>query len=285
LALLRLLVAYEVLADYLDCTSERGAYVGIANGLQLHRALIDALDPTVELEDYYKHHPWSQDGGYLCALVQTCRAACGHLPAYQIIKPLALRAARLTQVLGINHEPDAELRDESLQAWAATHLPDPVELAWWERTGGASAWLTVLALLGLAAEPAATHDQGRSIYAAYLPWTSLAGTMLDSYGDLAEDATAGDHSYIAHYPNTAEASQRLAEIVRRSLAETGDLHDHERHLVIAACMIAMYLTKDSTRVAALRTTTSEITRAGGSLTCSLVPVLRVWRVLYKQRST
>ncbi len=188
--LLRLLVAYEVLADYLDCASERGAYVGVANGLQLHKALIDALDPSVDAGDYYKHHPWSQDGGYLCALVQACRDACGRLPSYQAVKPLALRAARLTQVLGINHEPDPELRDASLQAWAATHLPNPVDLAWWERTGGASAWLTVLALLGLAAEPAVTHDQGRGVYGAYLPWISLAGTTLDSYGDLAEDATS-----------------------------------------------------------------------------------------------
>ena len=44
--LLRLLVAYEILADFLDCTSERGAHVGVANGLRLHSALRDALDPA-----------------------------------------------------------------------------------------------------------------------------------------------------------------------------------------------------------------------------------------------
>jgi tetraprenyl-beta-curcumene synthase len=285
LALLRLLVAYEVLADYLDCTSERGAHVGIANGLQLHRALADALNPSVELEDYYHHHPWSQDGGYLSALLQTCREACSRLPSYPTVKPLALRAAGLTQVLGINHEPDPKCRDAALRTWAATHFPDPGELAWWERTGGASAWLTILALLGLAAEPTATANQARAVYGAYLPWISLAGTMLDSYGDTAEDAAAGDHSYIAHYPNTAVASQRLADIVQRSLRETQNLDDCERHLVIAGCMIAMYLTKDSTRAPELRASTDAIVRAGGSLTRSLVPVLRAWRVLYKQKST
>ncbi len=207
------------------------------------------------------------------------------MPSYQAIKPLALRAARMTQVLGINHEPDPKRRDAVLQMWASKRFPDYGELAWWECTGGASAWLTVLALLGLAAEPAATLEQARNVYATYLPWVSLAGTMLDSYGDMAEDAADGNHSYIAHYPNAVVASQRLAEIIERSLREARSLLDRERHLVVAACMIAMYLTKDSTRTLELRVTTDRLVRSGGSLTRSLVPVLRAWRVLYKQRST
>jgi tetraprenyl-beta-curcumene synthase len=283
--LLRLLVAYEILADYLDCTSERGAQVGIANGLQLHRALIDALDPSANLDDYYRHHPWSQDGGYLCALLETCRDACSRLPSYQTVRPSVLGAARLTQVLALNHEPDPQRRDAALRTWAGTHFPGPSNLAWWESTGGASAWLTILALLGLAAEPACTDDHARKVYAAYLPWVSLAGTMLDSYGDMTEDAAAGDHSYIGHYPNPAVASQRITEIVERSLHETQTLRDGHRHVVIVGCMIAMYLSKDSARTPQLRSTTDAIARAGGSLTRSLVPVLRAWRVLYKQRST
>lgn len=285
LALLRLLVTYEILADYLDCTSERGAHVGIANGVQLHHALVAALDPTTEPRDYYQHHPWSQDGGYLRALVESCRDACSRLPSYQTVKPLVLDAARLTQVLGINHEPDPQRRDVALRTWAAEHFPDPGDLPWWERTGGASAWLTILALLALAADHGISDAHARKVYAAYLPWVSLAGTMLDSYGDIAEDAAAGDHSYIGHYPSVAVASQRIIEIVERSLRETQALRDGHRHVVIASCMIAMYLTKDSTRTPQLRATSEVIARAGGSLTRSLVPVLRAWRALYNQRST
>ena len=81
--LLRLLVAYEILADYLDCTSERAADVGTANGRQLHRALIEALDPDLRLSDYYRYHPWARDGGYVRALVGTCRQICARLPSYQ----------------------------------------------------------------------------------------------------------------------------------------------------------------------------------------------------------
>jgi hypothetical protein len=54
--------------------------------------------------------------------------------------------------------------------------------------------------------------------------------------------------------------------------------------VIAACMVAMYLSKDSARTPAMRPTTDRLSEAGGSLTRLLLPVLRLWRVAYAQRS-
>jgi hypothetical protein len=47
--LLGVLMAYEILADYLDCVSERSAGLGVANGRQLHLALVEALDSGVEI--------------------------------------------------------------------------------------------------------------------------------------------------------------------------------------------------------------------------------------------
>jgi tetraprenyl-beta-curcumene synthase len=55
--------------------------------------------------------------------------------------------------------------------------------------------------------------------------------------------------------------------------------------VIASCMIAMYLSKDSVRTPGTRTLTLGLTRAAGPLTRLLMPVLRTWRLLYGQRST
>jgi tetraprenyl-beta-curcumene synthase len=283
--LLRLLVAYEILADYLDCTSERGAHVGIVNGLHLHRALIDALNPASAPADYYRYHPWSDDGGYLTSLLETCREACVLLPSYEAVKPGVLHAARLTQVLGLNHEPDPERRDLALEEWAAAHFPAARGLSWWEWTGGASAWLTILALLAQGAERDCTTEQARAVHAAYLPWISLTGTMLDSYGDMAEDSAAGDHSYIGHYPSLTIASQRIGALIERSLQETQRLTNSHRHVVIFSCMVAMYLSKDSARTPQLRDTTRALAHAGGSLTRALLPVLRTWRHFYKQRST
>jgi len=282
--LLRLLVAYEILADYLDCTSERGANAGVKNGLQLHRALFEALDPALPVSDYYRYHPWRQDGGYARALVARCRETIVLLPSYEQVRPLAARAARLAQVLALNHEPDSCARDGSLRRWAHQHFPPAGELAWFEQAAAASAWLTVLALLALAADPGHSERDANAIYAAYLPWVSLAGTMLDSYADIAEDEASGGHSYLAHYPSSQEAISRVREIISRALAEAALLPDAERHVVLASCMVAMYLSKDSIRSRDSREATSVLASQAGPLPRALIPVLRTWRVLYGQRS-
>jgi len=282
--LLRLLVAFEILADFLDNVSERGAHIGVHNGTQLHRALIEALDPHTALSDYYRFHPWKDDGGYLRALVEGCQELCGRLPSYHRTKPLTLHAAHLAQVLPLNHEPDPATRDEHLTEWANGQLGDVGRLAWFERSAAASAWLTILALLALAAEPDCEGDQAHAIYAAYLPWVCLAGTMLDSYGDAAEDAASEAHSYLSHYPSIEVAADRLSELLRRSALAVRCLPDGSRHVVIVACMAAMYLTKDSARTPNLHAHTRTIARSGGSLTRLLMPLLRLWRIAYHLRS-
>jgi len=284
--LLRLLVAFEVLADYLDCTSERGAFVGVRNGRQLHRALIEALEPDVALSDYYSFHPWCDDGGFLAALVQTCRQACVRLPSYGVVRPFVARATALAQVLALNHEEDAECRNALLRAWAAAHpRPRDSELAWFELTGAASAWLTVLALLALAADDGRAVAEARVTFCAYMPWISLAGTLLDSYGDHDADLGNGAHSYVAHYPSASMVTQRIAEVMCRALAEASSLPDNARHRVLVSSMAAMYLSKNSVRAPQWRTHTRALIRASGALTWLLVPVLRAWRTVNKQQAT
>jgi tetraprenyl-beta-curcumene synthase len=282
--LLRLLVAYEITADFLDSVSERSAHVGLANGLQLHRALSEALDPGAPISVYYLHNPARDDGGYLRTLVANCRESCERLPSYERARMLTLRAATLTQVLGLNHELDPEVRDQALRGWATRQSHGDAELGWFEWTAAASAWLTVLALLALAAEQGRDQRCFAEIYAAYLPWISLTGTMLDSYVDQAEDAAAGDHSYIAHYPDADAAVRRVGELVRCATVRACALPNGARHAVIVACMIAMYLSKDSARTPQMRAGTRRLAHAGGSLARLLLPVLRLWRIVCAQRS-
>ena len=282
--LLRLLVAYEVMADFLDSVNERAAHAGTLNGRQLHLALSEALAPDTPASDYYRHNPRRSDSGYLGALLGACRAGCALLPSYRAVRPFAIRAATLTQVLGLNHELDPAAREQALREWAASHFGGLDGLVWFESTAAASAWLTVLALLALAAgREECDASRCAATYAAYLPWISLAGTMLDSYVDQAEDAAREDHSYIAHYSCAEEAVERLGELVREAVLRARSLPDGPRHAVLVASMVAMYLSKDSARTPQLRASTRRLAVAGGSLARVLLPVLRVWRVAYAQR--
>jgi tetraprenyl-beta-curcumene synthase len=282
--LLRLLVAYQIIWDFLDSVNERGAASGQANGLQLHLALIDALDPERPISDYYRHHPWHSDGDYLRSLVTVCRESCARLPSHGRIRHLVLREAMRVKVLAINHDLDPRRRDATLEAWASREFPLGHEASWFELTGAASAGLTIFALLTLAASRTCTDDAIARTLTAYYPWISAAATMLDSYVDQAEDVASGNHVYMSHYSTPELATQRICLLVRRSLCAAGSLQDGEKHIVIVASMIAMYLSKDSALTPGAREATARILDAGGSLTRLLHPILRLWRTAYGLRS-
>jgi tetraprenyl-beta-curcumene synthase len=284
-SLLRLLVAYQITWDFLDSASERGATSGQANGRQLHLALVDALDPDRPISDYYRHHPWRDDGGYLRTLVLVCRDSCARLPSHPRVRRLVVREAIRAQVLAINHELDSRRRDSMLKVWAATEFPKGHEANWFELSSAASAGLTIFALLALASNPTCSDGEIARTHNAYFPWTSTLATMLDSYVDQAEDAATGDHAYISHYPTQELATQHICVLVERCLRDARSLKEGEKHILIVSSMVAMYLSKDSALTPEMRAATKHILDAGGSLTRLLHPILRLWRTAYGLRST
>jgi cytochrome P450 len=275
--LLRLLVAYQTIWDFLDNVSERDT--GAANGRQLHKALVEALDPEAPISDYYRHHPWKDDGGYLRALVEACRASCAVLPSYSRVRPHVLEGVRRCSVQSINHDSVPGRRDAALRTWAKREFPSEHAMRWFELTAAASAFVPH-ALLALAAEPRCESHDIAHVYAAYFPWISLAIAMLDSYVDRFDDAVRGSHSYIAHYEDDDLAVLRLREIVDRTLRRANGLPNGHRHALVAGCMVAMYLSRDRAETPEMRARTRALAAAGGSLTRLLLPLLRIWRGAY-----
>lgn len=283
--LLALLVTYQVMWDFLDCVSESGAGAGQDNGYQLHLALVDALDPSRPLGDYYALHPWNEDGGYLHALVRACRGYCRELPSIEEVRPTLLREAHRAGVQAINHELNPVEREAALKQWAAREYPGRKDATWFELTGAAGAGLAIYALFVLASEPGCSDADVERVYEAYFPWAGAVATMLDSFVDEGEDRERGDHCYVAYYGTSARAREGIARLVERCTRETHSLANSEGHTLIVACMVAMYLSKDSARTEQLREATEAFLNAGGELPRFLLPVLRLWRVLNAQRST
>jgi tetraprenyl-beta-curcumene synthase len=289
--LLQIIVAYETIWDFLDNVSERGASMGEANGHQLHRALHEALDPDTSISDYYRHHLCGEDGDHLRVLVEICRECCALLPSYRSVKDLLIQEGRRSDVGAFNHQPDPARRTVGLTQWAHEVFPGEAKLSWskdepswFELTAAASCSAVIHVLLTMASEPSCDELQIGEAYAGYFPWFSIAVTMLDSYVDQAEDAANGAHSYIAHYPSQEVAVRRVREAIERSTRSVSSLRQGHRHAVIAACMVAMYVSKDSARTPQMRATSASLVRAGGPLVRLLVPVLRLWRIAYGQES-
>lgn len=233
LRLLRLLVAYQTIWDYLDNVSERCQSRGEPDGL--HRALVDALDPAAPTSDYYGCDAGIDDGGYLRALVRSCQESCGTLPSYPLVRPLVLQGVARCAVQAVNHDPVDERREVALKRWAEAEFPHVDSLRWFELTAAASAYLPH-PLLALACDPELNVAAVARTRAAYFPWVSLAIAMLDSYVDQAEDRRTAEHSYIAYYRDEASAITRVCEVVRRAICEVSTLPGGERHAVLVAAM-------------------------------------------------
>jgi tetraprenyl-beta-curcumene synthase len=281
--LLRLLVAFQTLANLIDHTSERAARGDGAERASSILLLLDAVDIDRPLVGYDAEPPVA-DGGYVHALVQACRAGCATLPHYRAVREMLLREVNRARSFDIEHDPDEGRRAERMKQFADCEFGDTTDGMWWELTAGASSLLTAIVLLALATDEQMTkHDLRRAVDA--YAWAARVSALLDNYIDQFDDATSGAHNYLAYYPATEVAVHRMSVLVDRTLREVGALRNGERHLVIVASMIAMFLSSDSARSRSLRGSTRALAAHGGALTRLLMPILRAWRVAYGQRAT
>jgi len=275
--LVRTLVAYQLICDYLDTLSEQPASDPVANGTVLHRALADALSPGAPVEDWYRLHVTRDDGGYLAALVATCRAGCQALTAYPRVRSAACREARRNEVQGIKHGPGPS-REPRLRAWAAGQEVGCGEASWFELVAAASSPLAALALLATAADPATTPASVEATRSCYFPWIEALSTLLDSLADREQDHALGELSLVDQYESRAVATARLCELTRRAIAGAGALPNGRRHVVLVVGMIAMHLSDRSAWLPAARPTTRAVLGSSlPTLTPLLLTLLRVWR--------
>lgn len=274
--LLKLLIAYQIMWDYLDSISERGAHAGQDNGHQLHRALVEALDLEAPISDYYRYHPWKEDGGYLLTLVETCRRMCAELPSYRWVRSLMLPAVERCAIQSLNHESDPDRRNTALKGWAEREFANEHKLDWFEMTAAASAF-TPHILLALAAEPSCEQHELVAVYSAYFPWVSLAIAMLDSYIDQTEDALSEGHSYISHYTSETVALERLATIIRQIVNHAPNLPNGRRHAVLIEGIVAWHLSIGSVNTPTTSEKTRMLAHAGGPLTRLLLSMAQIWR--------
>ncbi|HSZ14600.1 MAG TPA: DUF2600 family protein [Solirubrobacteraceae bacterium] len=177
MTLLRLLVAYQVMWDFLDSASESALAGEEIGRLQLHTALVDAFEPALPMRDYYLHDAREGDAGYLCKLVRACRQHCLALDSFERVRPFLVVDATRAGVRAVNHDSRPAPREAKLREWVARELPDEHEASWFELAAAAGASLSIFALLALAADADAADEELHRLHRIYWPWASTLATM------------------------------------------------------------------------------------------------------------
>lgn len=153
---LRAITAIQTISDYLDNLCDRAGESDEHAFRQLHKSMLDALDPghpsealftnqqdpslpspgspnlaTADLcqlahsrnpESYYLGYPYCEDNGYLSELVDVCRTSLASLPGYESVKSPAINLARLYCDLQSLKHLDQSVRRERLRDWATAKL-------------------------------------------------------------------------------------------------------------------------------------------------------------------
>ena len=240
-AVTRAQVAFQAIYDYVDTLAEQPTHDPIANGHQLHRALLLALEPGVTHPDYYAHHPQHEDAGYLERIVYTCRTALKTLPSYAAVALSARRAAaRIVTYQSLNLT-EAQGGQNALARWARQQTPPGSGLRWWETAASAGSSLEVFVLIAAAANPTLHASEIAAVENAYFPWVGSLHSLLDSLIDLSEDAQSGQHSLLDYYSSPRETAQRLTWIATRATCLVRSLPRADEHMLVLTSMTSFYL--------------------------------------------
>jgi tetraprenyl-beta-curcumene synthase len=275
----RALVAFQTAYNYLDTLAEQASADPIANGRQLHQALLVALDPAARHADYYALHPQCEDGGFLVALVDTCRTALATLPSHAAVAAgTSAAATRIVAFQSLNLT-ERQGGHEALEQWAHRQAAEAPGLHWWQTAAAGGSSLAVHALIATAADPDVCQQDVQAIEAAYFPWICALHSLLDSLVDVAEDEHAGQRNLLSYHASAEQAAFAMKILAQRATDAARDLPDELHHRVILIAMVSYYLSSPEASTPCARAVAGSVAGAVGPLLAPALGLFKARRAL------
>jgi tetraprenyl-beta-curcumene synthase len=241
-SLIRLIVAYQTISDYLDNLCDRSTSLYAENFERLHQSMLDAVSLTPPQLDYYAFNQEKNDGGYLQDLVRTVQEELLKLPHYASIKKAVFQLASLYCQLQIHKHVDPSLREQRLLNWWENNKPSvPSTLKWNEFAAATGSTIGIFHLFQVASLTDTDAERIQHIANSYFPWICSLHILLDYLIDLEEDELGGDLNFIAYYSGQEETLSRLKFIVDRAKEGTSLLPDQKFHNMIIDGLLGLYL--------------------------------------------
>jgi tetraprenyl-beta-curcumene synthase len=274
--LVRLIVTYQVMYDYLDAVNEEVTSSPLVDGLQLHRALVDAVRSDYTSADYYRYHSHYNDDGYLEALVDACRRVLDGLPSRVAITPILVAAAERCAEAQTRNHAISRAGCHQLVEWSERQALG-AEYLWWEIAAAGISCLAIHALFVATATPHTTWCEANQIASAYFPPVCAISALLDSLVDLHHDADTTNHSFSAHYSSGSYAAERYIAIIADAKGRLSNLRHARLHGIILTGIIGYYLSVEQLCDKFVRSVRVGITLNTSPVFWPIVAVMRVRR--------
>jgi tetraprenyl-beta-curcumene synthase len=239
--LIRLIVAFQTISDYLDNLCDRSTSLDPDDFRQLHRSMLDAIDPSRPVHDYYALREEKDDGGYLAALVAACQECISRLPSYGVVYPSLRELVALYGDLQVYKHIRRELREEALLNWWKENGAPYRELEWNEFAAATGSTLGMFMLFVAASGSGLTLNETVQIRRAYFPYVCGLHILLDYLIDQEEDRKGGDLNFCFYYPDGETAAGRIETIARRAREQVSGLPAPSFHRMIIEGLLALYL--------------------------------------------
>jgi tetraprenyl-beta-curcumene synthase len=277
----KFIVSLQTISDYLDNLCDRAGVFDEKAFLQLHLSMLEAVDPSLPLSNYYELYPYKNDSGYLMSLVETCRSQVRDLPSYNLVVTLIKKYIRLYCEMQSYKHISLEERESRLTDWSKKYLCMYTGISCWEFSAAAGSTLGVFVLFAAAFNPYLTPREVTLIDEAYFPWICGLHILLDYYIDSQEDMQTGDLNFTYYYENLKQCEDRLLLFTEHSLEYCTQLPYPKFHATIIKGLLSMYLSDPKASVGLNRITSRRIIRGKGIDTKFYYNLCRFLRTINK----
>jgi tetraprenyl-beta-curcumene synthase len=203
--------------------------------------MLDAVNPSASLQDYYAFRTEREDGGYLNELVRTCQSCVCLLPGYAFVQQRVEVLVGLYCDLQVYKHIHKDLREAELLAWWERNRALYPELQWNEFAAATGSTLGVFFLFLAASDEQLSAEQSEAIFRAYFPHVCSLHILLDYLIDQEEDEAGGDLNFCNYYGDLTLTVNRIEWIVERARADIATLTHTAFHRMIIEGLLALYL--------------------------------------------
>jgi tetraprenyl-beta-curcumene synthase len=239
--IIRFIVAYQTISDYLDNLCDRSTSLDSEDFRALHQSMLDALTPGEPLKNYYRLRADQEDGGYLHALVSTCQDVLGRIKDYPLIAQKLHFLATIYCDLQVHKHIQIEKRVPALQNWFAKHKETLPDMTWYEFSACSGSTLGIFYLVSYASGQKITEEIVENVMGSIFPWVQGLHILMDYFVDQSEDKQEGDLNFCFYYEDDAQMRSRFSHFLTMANETAGKLPNSSFQQMINNGLIGIYL--------------------------------------------